>query len=72
MEALYFVFGKLFFIEDWFFVWLESCECRVKKREKNAYVPSFWEKNLLQPGCKPGCLQPLTKRWIGPTCRSIR
>jgi hypothetical protein len=29
------------------------------------------EKNLLQPGCKPGCLQPLTKRWIGPTYRSI-
>jgi hypothetical protein len=30
------------------------------------------EKNLLQPGCKLGCLQPLTKRWIGPTCRSTR
>jgi hypothetical protein len=28
-----------------------------------------WEKNLLQPGCKPGCLQPLTKRRIGPTRR---
>jgi hypothetical protein len=27
------------------------------------------EKNLLQPGCKPGCLQPLTKRRIGPTRR---
>jgi hypothetical protein len=40
MEALYFVFGKLFsLIEDWFFVWLESYECRVKKREKNAYGP---------------------------------
>jgi hypothetical protein len=23
-------------------------------------------KNLLQPGCKPGCLQPLTKRRIDP------
>jgi hypothetical protein len=27
------------------------------------------EKNLLQSGCKPGCLQPLTKRRIGPTRR---
>jgi hypothetical protein len=27
------------------------------------------EKNLLQPGCKPDCLQPLTKRRIGPTRR---
>jgi hypothetical protein len=29
-------------------------------------------KKLLQPGCKPGCLQPLTKRMIDPTCRSTR
>jgi hypothetical protein len=29
------------------------------------------EKNLLQPGCKPDCLQPLTKRSIGPTRRPI-
>jgi hypothetical protein len=28
-------------------------------------------KNLLQPGCKPGCLQSLTKRRIDPTRRSI-
>jgi hypothetical protein len=28
-------------------------------------------KNLLQPGCKPGCLQPLAKRRIGSTCRPI-
>jgi hypothetical protein len=29
------------------------------------------EKNLLQPGCKSACLQPLTKRRIGPTHKSI-
>jgi hypothetical protein len=29
------------------------------------------EKNLLQPGCKPGRLQPLTKMRIDPTCRLI-
>jgi hypothetical protein len=28
-------------------------------------------KNLLQPSCKLGCLQPLTKRRIDPTRRSI-
>jgi hypothetical protein len=33
--------------------------------------PSRQEKNLLQPGCKPGRLQPLTKMRIDPTCRSI-
>jgi hypothetical protein len=29
------------------------------------------EKNLVQPCCKSYCLQPLTKRKIDPTCRSI-
>jgi hypothetical protein len=42
-----------------------GCRCSGGRKE------GWREKNLLQPGCKPGRLQPLTKMRIDPTCRLI-
>jgi hypothetical protein len=50
-------------------------DCRGEEARERAEVggeeAEEWEINLLQTGCKPGCLQPLTKKSIGLTCRPI-
>jgi hypothetical protein len=44
-----------------------QCVLAISVHREGNGLPVFLEKNLLQPGCKPGRLQPLTKMRIGPT-----